>query len=169
MSDRDIREAIEYLSGTNKQDRIFLLDANVDSVDETNRTCVCTMIGGNSANTLDNVRLMASVDDGILNLPALDSTVTIILSTFTEPVIIAYSELDKIKFRGGDLGGLVIVGQLVERINKIENLLNNFITAYNSHTHPETGTTTGITPMQESQTATLTQISDIENVNITQG
>lgn len=169
MSDRSIREAIEYLAGTNKEDKIYVFDANVDFVDIPTRTCTCTMIGGKSGNTLDNVRLMSSIDDGLLIIPAVDSTVTIILSNFTEPVIIGYSEVAKIVMRGGDLGGLAIIGVLLAKLNNLENAYNDFVLKYNTHTHPETGSNTGPTTSTESTTLPITTLDEIENKNITQG
>jgi len=169
MSDRDVREAIQHLAGTNKTDNIFLVDANVDSYNESTRTCTCTLIGGQASNTLPNVRLLSSVDDGLLKLPTVDTTVTIILSSFTEPVVIGYSGLDKMIMLGGDLGGLPIVGALLEKINNLEKAYNDLVSKFNAHIHPETGTNTGPTPTQETTVLTLTELDEIENKNITQG
>jgi hypothetical protein len=182
-SDRDIREAVEHLADTNKQDKIFLFDAEVLSVDADNRICSCVSTSGKTSNQLDNVRLMSSVDDGLLFIPAVGSTVTIILSTFTLPLIIQYSEIEKVIFRGGDLFGMVKVKELTDKLNAVEDFakglqtkLNDLVSKYNSHTHiltlsSGTGTAAPTTTSETPDTDTLnnTQQSDIENTNITQG
>lgn len=171
MSDRSVRELIQYLAGTHDNNNIFIIDAEVTSVDKNNRTCECVSIGGNTGNTFPDVRLMSSIDDGELKIPTVGSVVVIILTTFTEPFIACYGELDSIILRGGDLGGMVKVEDTVNRFNKIEKLLNDLILKYNSHTHNVTsvGSPTGPNLVQENQTAILTVRKDIENENITQG
>lgn len=172
MGDRDIKEVIRKLAGQEYDDRVYTIDAEVLSVDEDNRTCECQSISGQASNVIPDVRLMASVDDGILILPAIGSNVTIILSTFTDPYVTGYSAIDKIILRGGDLGGLVKVVELTDKLNKIENLLNDFISKYNSHTHAGVQTGGGmsaVTLALEDQTLTLTEKEEIENEKITQG
>lgn len=170
-SDRAIREAVEHLAGTHRDDKVFVIDATVDSVDITTRTCVCTAIGGKAGSELPNVRLMASIDDGLLIIPTIDSTVTLLFSNFTDPCIISYSEIDTIIFRGGDLGGLVKVIELTTKLNNLENLVNDLISKFNSHTHQvtSTGAPTGPNLLPETEKLTPTMRLDIENINVTQG
>lgn len=171
MSDRTIRETIQHLAGTHDNDPVYVYDAEVDSVDEDNRICSVTLIGGRANNSLSNVRLMSSIDDGILIIPTVGSTVTIIFSSFTEPLVIGWSGWDKMILKGGDQGGLVLSPNLITKLNNLENLVNDLISKFNSHTHNVTavGSPTGPSLIQEDQTLTKTIQSDIENPNITQG
>lgn len=171
MSDRSIREAVQYLAGNNHADRVTMIDATVNSVDQDNRVCDCTAITGPVGSDLPGVRLMSSVDDGLLILPTAGSTVTVLLSIFCDPVIISYSEIDKIVLRGGDLDGMVMVRALTERLNNIENAFNSHVGNYNGHIHPvtATGVPTGVPVVPESGSLTPTQQADIENTTITQG
>lgn len=171
MSDRSIGESIRYLAGNHQTDRVTLMDATVESVDEVARTCECTAVTGSTGNTIPGVRLMASIDDGILIVPVKGSTVVISMSIFTDPVIVSYSDIDRIILRGGDLGGLVKVIELTKKLNNIENLLNDLIIKFNSHTHnvTSTGAPTGPNLLQETQSLTPTEQAEIENENITHG
>lgn len=170
MSDRAIQDAIQILSGTHMADKIHVLDAVVISVDATARTCIVRATGGKSGNVLP-ARLMSSTDDGILILPTVGSTVTIIMSDFTSPYVSLYSGIDKIILRGGDLDGLVKVIDLTTKLNNLENKLNQLLTKYNSHTHNviSTGAPSGPCLQPESGQLTPTVQADIENTNITHG
>lgn len=171
MSDRSIRETVEFLAGTNREDKVYAIDAIVNEVDLSTRTCTCQCISAKSQNIFPNVRLMVSVDDGFLIVPTVGSNVTIILSTFTDPYVTQYSEIDSIIMRGGDLGGMVITPQLIKRLNNIENLLNDLILKYTTHTHNVTavGSPTGPSLAPENGSLVLTVRDDIENTAITQG
>jgi hypothetical protein len=96
------------------------------------------------------------------------------------PQIIQFDQIDTFKanvnlweFNGGANGGLVLVNNLVEKVNNIENLLNNLIGAYNTHTHILTLTsgtgTAGPSTVQEGGTINpVTTAQDIESKVITQ-
>lgn len=171
MSDRNIQEAIQILSGTHLSDKLYFIDAEVKSVDEQDRSCVVIALSGKVGSEY-TVRLMASVDDGILAVPAVGSTVIVSGSDFTTGAIVQYSEIEKIIFRGGDLGGLVKVIELTEKLNNLEELLNNLITKYNTHTHAGVtsgGSSTAVTSAIETGTITPTQQAEIENDKITHG
>lgn len=207
MSNRKIIEAIQKMTGTQLHDNVSLIAATVDSVDEAKRTCSVTSVSSQSPVTIENVQLMASIDDGLLLIPAVDSTVFVLYSTFNKPFVSLFSEVKKvllvagdnnasvqvddngllleiadtkvqisdgeIQFNDGSMGGLVKVIELVQKLNNLENLVNDLIAKYNAHTHIltlSTGTGTAApTTTTEPQTLTPTQRSDIENNNITQG
>ena len=69
---------------------------------------------------------------------------------------------DLIQFNGGSLGGMVVLGKLTERLNKlkseIETIQNNILT--HTHTTPS-GPTTGTTYVK----ATISSFSDDDYVN----
>lgn len=167
---RNIREAIQHLAGTHENNPVLVQDAEVVAVDIDSRTCTVQVVDGQQAVTRDDVRLMSSVDDGFLILPTVGSTVTILLSIFTAPVIVSYSGFDKMVLNGGELGGLVMLIPLVAKINALEKMLVDLANKYNVHIHPVSGDVTGPTTSQETQTiAPLTQRSDLENTSITHG
>ncbi|MCA6489093.1 MAG: hypothetical protein IM569_13555 [Chitinophagaceae bacterium] len=206
MNNRQIIEAVQRMTKTQLSDNVKILSATVDSVSESKRTCVVTSVSSQGSVTIENVQLMASIDDGILLVPSIDSTVIIAYSTFNQPFIALFSGIEKvllvagennasiqvdtegllleiaqtkvlisdgeIKLNDGAMGGLVKVIQLTQKLNNLENKVNQLITAYNSHVH--TGVTTGpgssaTTPTQVTGSLTPTQRADIENEKIVHG
>ena len=170
MSDRSIQESIQILSGTHLADKLYYLDCEVKSVDESKRTCVVIALSGKVGSEF-TARLMASVDDGFLIIPVVGSTVVVSSSDFNTASIVQYSEVEKIVLRGGDLGGLVKVINLTSKLNNLENKLNSLVLKYNTHTHNVTavGSPTGPGLQPETGQLTPTVRSDIENTKITQG
>ena len=59
--DREIIEAIQKITGTQLNDPVGLVPCTVNSVDLAARTCDCTAIGGEAANDIPDVELMAEV------------------------------------------------------------------------------------------------------------
>jgi len=180
MSDRAIIEAVNKMTGQHKSDTVTYCDAVVNSVDIAARTCSCTAIAGHTEYQLNNVKLMAVVDDGMLIEPVIGSTVKVIFSVNLEPFICQYSEIEnitidavtKIKFNDGQFGGLVKVSDLVDKLNTVEKDLNTIKQAFASWiVVPSDGgaalklaATTWF-----GQSITKTKISDIENAKITHG
>lgn len=99
--------------------------------------------------------------DGNLQRPqlyAVDKTVKILINA---PLV---------EFNGGQLGGMVKVIDLTEKLNNLENLVNNLIGLYNLHTHPviSEGAPTGPTGSTEGTVLTPTEQAEIENLKIKQ-
>jgi hypothetical protein len=206
MTNRQIIESLQRITGTLLKDNVSIFSGIVDSVSEEKRTCTVTSINGQGAMTVENVQLMASVNDGFLLVPAIDSVVIVGYSTFNKPFICLFSNIEKvllvagennasiqvdadgllfeiaetkiqisdgeIKLNDGSMGGLVKVIELTQKLNNLENKVNQLITSFNSHVH--TGVTTGagssaITPTPVSGTLVVTNRGDIENNKILQG
>jgi hypothetical protein len=205
MSNAAIRRAIETLAGVKGEDKVAMVAAEVISVDEAARTCNVEVITGIGQTEIENVQLMASIDDGLLLIPAIGSTIIVSYSAFNQPFVSLFSELSKVllvagennasiqidesgvlleiaetkllisdgltKFNEGDLGGLVKVIDLTNKLNALENKVNSIISAFNSHTHIltlSTGTGTAApTSSPVSGTLTPTNRADIENDKIT--
>lgn len=111
---------------------------------------------------LTDVRLMASAQkstrDGLLVIPKVGSLVLVaddhevgLRSLFVvkvdDPEKIIYTHKDTsieidadagtIVINGGDLGGLIKIEELVNRLNAIEDYVKNFKSIYNTHTHTD--------------------------------
>jgi hypothetical protein len=169
--DRAIGIAISQLAGTHNQDSVFMFDAVVNSIDKPNRMCNVTKVGGETSGQLD-VRLMASKDDGCYVIPMLDSNVIVIGSNNVTPFVAQFSEVDSIEWLGGENDGVPLVNPLLEKLNNLENLLNDLISKYNSHTHTSACTAGGATTLPtvtlETDIITPTQKQDIEHTKIKQ-
>ncbi|MDQ2718245.1 MAG: hypothetical protein M3Z26_00585 [Bacteroidota bacterium] len=189
MSDGQIIQSIQQIAGTFNADIVHLITAEVDSVNIASRSCSVTTISGKNSTALENVELMAAIDDGILFVPSIGSTVKISYSNYNSPFIVQYSEVDQILFisgssqvsivdgkimlNDGSYGGLIQVEKLVEKLNNLENLVNDLAAKFTSHIHVLTLTSGSGTsaPTASSETTTLitTQRADIENNLIQHG
>jgi len=156
--------------------------AEVTAVDLDNRSCTVIGISDEVGVEYPNVWLMPVVDDGILYVPKIGSTVVVQNNTNMRPYVSMWSELDNImyiinntmftmsdgltQFNKGENLGLVNIKPLVEKINAIENLLNGFITLYNGHIHPLTivGTTGVSTPTTSTETNTIAPITSVDDL-----
>lgn len=169
---RTLRECVQHLAGTHENDFVSVADAEVISYDIPSRTCEVTLIDSSKPTTRDDVRLIASVDDGILFLPTVGSTVTIIFSTFTQPVVIGWGQVDGIILNGGDLAGLVLMLPTLKSLNQLENDVNSLKSILSSWV-PISGDGGAAlkTALSNyfSNKLTVTKRSDIENTSITQG
>jgi len=159
---------IQEIAGNRNHDTTRLLTCTVVSVDGENRTATVTTDSGDTALTFD-ANLMAAIGDGILLYPEVDSTVYVLMSKYILPVIVQYSDITDINFLGGEHGGLVKVIELTQKINLLENKVNELINRLNTLTLPVSGATAGPPVDVPTQPLQNTVRGDIENVNITHG
>lgn len=179
MSDRAIIEAINKIIGNHKNDQVVYANAIIDSVDLETRSCVCTLVDNHTEHQI-TAKLMATVDDGLLLIPSLESTVKIILSRDVEPFVCQYSELDKIRidavdkivFNNGEF--TTVKGDVLKtEIEKTNSTLQAILTILTGTPIPEPGS--GSPSALQSALAsaligkTLGTFTSIENNNILHG
>jgi hypothetical protein len=158
----EIKKAINNLIGI--EDMVYFNDCEVISNNQNERTCIVQ----NGVNEIV-VRLMSVVDDGILIMPKIGSIVSVLQSDKYDPIIVQFSEVDKIILMGGDNKGLVKVIELKNKLNAVENQLNNILNVLKSTSIPLAPSGTyPFAPLYTSiNTLTPTQQADIENPLIT--
>ena len=173
MSDRAIIESIIKMTGLHKVDQVSYVNATVKSVDLKKRTCECIVVDGHTEYDL-TCKLMATIDDGILFEPVINSTVKVIFSQNVEPFVCQYSEIEnitidaktKIKFNDGSFGGLVKVKELTDKINTLEKDLNTLKKVFGTWTPlAETVLKTSLTTWSGQQ-ITVTKENEIQNKKI---
>lgn len=190
-----IKTSIQKLAGTFGADTVQLLTCSVDSVDVAKRLCIVTPANGSFQSF--PAYLMAETDDGVLIVPSEGSTVKVIFSNLNSPFVAQYSEINEIliisgnqtyslknglqQFNDGTYGGIPIVKDpadsnagLLARLNKLEDVVKDLVTQYNSHTHlyspgPGTPVPTATTTSQETGIVTNTTEVQISNPNILHG
>lgn len=153
----EIKQAIEELAGTRNQDEVKLYQAIVNSVDVAKRSCNVTTVTGSATLTFD-AQLMAGVADGILIVPEVESFVYVLRSKYTIPFIIAYSDIVQYVLMGGEFGGLVKVVELTQKLNALEEKINQILTW--------SGT---VSPPFTSPALSLTLQAEIENTSVKHG
>jgi hypothetical protein len=166
------------------RNEIYSVVGKVISLNENERSCDVEPLNGDA--DLFGVRLQAdlSASTGAVVIPKIDSHVIVtFLNNSTGFVSVCtdvdkiHVECDSITFNGGSNDGMVLINELVGKINRLEDAHNAHVNAFNSHIHVTSATTgTGgpigvITPPNQPSTELITPnttVSDLENTKIKQ-
>lgn len=173
----NIQEAIKMIAQRElARAEMYCVLCTVNSVDTSERTCEVTPLNGKA--DLFDVRFQAelSLTEGLFIEPKVNSTVLVAFINSVQAAVIMCSEIENIYidtqgdtvFNGGSNDGMVKVGDLVTKLNNLENKVNDLVTWTSTHTHTgvtpgpgSTGTAVGIVG-----TLTPTQQSDLENTKV---
>ena len=133
-----IAESIQILAGTYGKFPIQVMVCEVTNVSASERTCTVQPLSDNLQPF--PAQLMADIDDGVLILPTVGSTVKIMLSELITPTVIQFSQVDEILLVGGgsavkvydsgvelqgdEYGGLMKVTPSVKAWNDLQNDVN---------------------------------------------
>lgn len=166
----DITKTIQELAGTRNQDEVKLYQCNVNSIDLSKRTANVTTITGTANLTFDAL-LTAGISDGFVIKPEIGSMVYVLTSKYTLPFIVTFSDITQFDIMGGEFGGLVKVVELTQKLNNLENKVNEIITTFGTHTHTVImlGAPTATTATPIVGNLTVSQRAEIENTKIKHG
>ena len=133
-----VAESIQILAGTYGISPVQVMTCEVTKVSSSERTCTVLPLTDNLEPFA--AQLMADIDDGLLILPTVGSTVKIMLSEIITPTVIQYSAIDEIlivsggaaikvydsgvELQGTDFGGLMKVTPSVKAWNDLQNDVN---------------------------------------------
>lgn len=164
---KELRDALRSLVKPNNDG--FSKVCTIDSVDLTTLTCYCMPLNGDA--DIINVRLMANIDNGFLLVPEVESIVVVSFLSDDSAYVSLVSKVSEIQLNGKNFDGLVKVQELTDKLNALENKVNDLITACQSQvvtlapsgTFPLASFFTSVTPL------TPTQQTDIENITVKQG
>lgn len=144
----------------------------VDSVDMTELTCYCIPVNGNA--DIFGARLMAIASIGFTIIPKEQSFVVVDFIDDENGYVTMFSEVDSILLNGDAYGGLVKIADLVTKLRNLENIVNDLVSKYNTHTHvyspgPLTPAPTAPTTAVETTVLTPTVQADLENITVKHG
>lgn len=156
-SDRGILASVQKMTGTYNLDQIYLVTGTCSNIDEAAGTCDVEAVSGNATTTISGVKFQAAVGDGVDYVPADGSVVKVLFSKYTTPLIVQYSDIDKmimaaneyefdcdsIVFNKGTNDGLVKVAPLKTKLNNLESDLNNLKTLLSTMIAAMSAVTTG--------------------------
>jgi hypothetical protein len=141
----ELRKAIRQLAGTDNVDLVGSFDCTVTSVDEDAFTCDVEAIGSNATTEIPGVRLAAEENDGFTLIPAVGSTVTVVVTDRGLAYVSMFSDIDKvvviigsskmviengqITFNDGTFNGLIKIDNLTTEINNRYTILKSAILA----------------------------------------
>lgn len=125
----EITELLRQL--TKSKEEIYSIICTVDAIDETKR--VISAIPNNGDAEIFDVRLQSNVSGslGFVCIPKAGSEVVVSFLSKSVAYVALFSAVDKIlidtpliKINGGELGGVPVVGPVVEKLNAIEDDIN---------------------------------------------
>jgi len=168
MEQEDVDKHIQKLAGTYLKDIVSVLICTVDSVDKDNRVFDCTPVNGDANTSIPGVQLCAENNNGFLVFPEVGSTVIVALTTRQTAFLLLPSDITNAQFMDGTFGGMVKVIQLTQKVNALENLINDLVVKFNAHTHiTACGAGAGSAAPTLTPATTVivpTQQSEIENI-----
>lgn len=164
---KELRDSLRTLTKPNGN--AYSKVCTVDSVDLVNLTCYCIPINDDA--DITEVRLMANIDNGFLLIPEVNSIVVVSFLSDSSAYVSLVSKVSEIQLNGTNYDGLVKVQELTDKLNNLENKLNDLITACSSQvvtlapsgTFPLASFFTSVTPLIP------TQQTEIENQKVKQG
>lgn len=124
-----IKFAVRVLAGTDKGESLSMAVCEVVSVNGF--TCNVKTVTGAAEVEIDGVNLCCDDVDGMLIKPVVGSNVLVVFSA-TVGYVLKYSEVDTVTYHGGTLKGLLKLEQTVEKLNNLENKVNDLIVACSS-------------------------------------
>lgn len=171
MSDKqNIKNALKnILENPNEQ---FCIVCKVDSVDSAKLTAYCIPIEKGKAD-LASVRLTSDTNKkGFIQFPKVGSMVIVSFLNNDAGYIADCTEVDKIWLNADGYGGLVQIQPLVNKINALENMVNNLLTTLKTTVIPLAPS--GTYPFAPLYTAynniaPITAKSDLENTTVLHG
>ncbi len=184
-----IRQAI--LSMVENKIPITVQWATVDAVDPDN--ALLTATGLEDGLPFDDV-LIGIGSDGVLAIPKVGSKVLIALleNSNTNAAVVMTESLESYRIKldngkylvlakegeilinGDGFGGMVKVGELVQRLNRVEKALNQLTSEFNAHTHPSppapsNPVVTSAPSVPSSVKVSLTKRNQLENKTVNHG
>jgi len=139
------------------------IPAKVVSVNLTPGFFTCTVEPLDDSADIQDVQLMAESTTGFLLVPKINSFVIIQEISNEAAYVSMFGELDSIQMLDGSLGGLVDVGELVSKLNVLEQRMTS---------HQHITTTNGVPTLVDvpsNPSITDTTVNDLENDKITHG
>ena len=176
----NIQDAIKIITQRElARSEMYCVLCKVNSVDTSARTCEVSPLNGKA--DLFDVRFQAelSLTEGVFIEPKVDSTVFVAFINSVQAAVVLCSEVENIYidtqgdtiFNGGTLDGMVKVGDLVTKLNNLENDLNDIKLAVSGWTPvPNDGGAALKLALATwyGQTFPPTQQSELENTKIKQ-
>lgn len=150
-ANRDIIYAIRQIVGADGIKKAQIIMGTVTNVDE--KTCDVDITLGDACQSIKGVNLNSASNDGFTLIPANGSDILIALMPDNSAYMVACEDIDKAVcyidennsyefdnngfiWNGGNNGGLVKVIELTQKVNNLENLVNNLLTTLKTTTIP---------------------------------
>ena len=144
------------------------------SADPLTGLMICDCESIEDGTVIEDVRICANFNDdtnkiGLVCVPKVESIVLVQFIGDSEAYVTMVSEVDFVYLNANTYGGLVKVQDLVNKLNNLENWINQFIPIFNALTLPVSGSTAGPPSTPITNVLTPTVKADLENTTVQHG
>lgn len=127
MSREAVAAALTEFVGR-KAGKNYSLVCTVKTIDLTAKTCYCEPLDDSA--DIQQVRLIAEkTKDGFILIPKLESLVVVTFLSESSAYVSMVSQVDEIHLAGINYGGLAKTLEITDKLNNIEDKINDLITA----------------------------------------
>lgn len=164
-----LKRLIEQVN-SNGVNRAVICTVKTGTVDVSKGSCIAEPLNGDAE--IIDARFVSDVSGKTMIVPKDNSIVVVQLFSPVSGVIISYSVVDSIALNGTNYGGVVMSQSLLQKINQVEQQLNNLKTIFASWI-PIAGdggaALKALATQFSSAQITPTAIADLENTTVKHG
>jgi len=104
-------------------------------VDKNKRTCTFVPAGDDAERFDIRLQALMDSDKGFVMIPVEGSNIAVTFVNKSTGFVSLTEDIEEIIYQGGNNGGLVNIQPLIEKINNLENKVNELISHSSTHTH----------------------------------
>lgn len=139
-------------------DKNVIYTGRVKSVNRTNMTCIVVLEGGGGE--IEASLQVGDKSKGLVQIPKENSMVMVVIRGKSQGFVVMVEEVEEVIIRGGENGGLIKIGELVENLDKMTKRIDGIIEAIKNST---TVAQDGGTSMKASIVASLNTLTEKED------
>lgn len=164
-----LKRFIEMVN-SNGVNKAVICNVKTGTVDLSKGSCIAEPLNGDAE--IIDARFVSDISGKTMIVPKDDSVIVVQLFSPVSGIIIGYSVVDSISLNGNNYGGLVVSQNLLQKINTVEQELNNLKTIFTSWIPVAGDGGAALKALSAAFSATQitpTIITDLENTTVKHG
>ncbi len=139
-------------------DKNVIYTGRMKSVNRTDMTCIVVLEGGGGE--IEASLQVGDKSKGLVQIPKENSMVMVVIRGKSQGFVVMVEEVEEVIIRGGENGGLIKIGELVENLDKMTKRIDGIIEAIKNSTPVAQD---GGTSMKASIVASLNTLTEKED------
>lgn len=139
-------------------DKNVIYTGRMKSVNRTDMTCIVVLEGGGGE--IEASLQVGDKSKGLVQIPKENSMVMVVIRGNSQGFVVMVEEVEEVIIRGGENGGLIKIGELVENLDKMTKRIDGIIEAIKNSTPVAQD---GGTSMKASIVASLNTLTEKED------
>lgn len=113
-------------------DKNVIYTGRMKSVNRTDMTCIVVLEGGGGE--IEASLQVGDKSKGLVQIPKENSMVMVVIRGKSQGFVVMVEEVEEVIIRGGENGGLIKIGELVENLDKMTKRIDGIIEAIKNST-----------------------------------